>query len=188
MSINLNLLKIIPAIVFAIASMVIVGWGLHVPELVQIKSGWVPMQIWTAIGFLITSVACICERFRKYLGLVLLALGGLVLSEYMLGFNFSNFDTFWGDPWCVTNTSHPGRMAPPTALSFLFIGISFIFKKFKQGLLVLSGFLGTISLIAYQTGLKWYAWGLSTHMAAHTALCFCAIAYYLLEETAHNDN
>ena len=179
--------KIIPAMVIALAGAVLVGWVIESPTLVQVRPEWAPMQVWTAIGFAVAGAACLVERWGGYLGGVLVALGGLVLVEYLTGATIPGFDTLWGEPWCVTNTSHPGRMAPPTALAFAALGLSFFAPRYRQqGLVLVVGLLGVVSLAAYQMGLRWYAWGMSTHMAAHTALCFCALAYYLLEVTGRD--
>ena len=165
---------------------VMVGWAIHSPILIQILPQFVPMQFNTALCFLLCGIALLTARSNPWLsagagGLAAL-IGLLTLFEYAAGVNIG-IDELLMKHDITVETSQPGRVAPNTALSFLFFGLA-------NG--VLAGFgdvpervaikgvlnaviiaLGAVALFGYLFDLEGaYGWGALTRMAVHTAVGF----------------
>lgn len=170
-----------------IAITVLVGWYMHVPVLIQIFPGWAPMQFNTAMGFLLCGSGGIGIYFSRLpwvraLGVALVFLATLTLGEYVLGVSFG-IDELFMKHYILTKTSHPGRMAPNTALCFLLFGIFLITSAWIkdppknslvtgiQGALVFA--LSTVVFSGYLAKLESaYGWGSLSQMAVHTASGF----------------
>ena len=113
--------------VFVIALVVIFGWIFHIPELVQINPSWAPMQFNTAICFVLISLSFLKDKF-KFLSIIAMLIGGLTLFEYFVGSNLG-IDEILFKHWTDVNTSHVGRMAPNTAICFIFLGLTRFYNK-----------------------------------------------------------
>jgi PAS domain S-box-containing protein len=166
---------------------VLVGWYTHTVTLIQVLPVLVPMQYNTALGFLLCGtgmlgiaygkarVATICGGTAGIIGL-------LTLFEYIFGINIG-IDQLLMVHDILVNVSHPGRMAPNTAASFLLSGVSLIivalFRHRFRVLGALGAFvllLGTMSFIGYLSGTSTaYGWGRMTRMAVHTSIGFIAL-------------
>lgn len=166
-----------------LACTVIFGWYTHQQTLVQVYPSFAPMQFNTAIGFLLCGLLLIFLFLNKtnlssFFATVAFSLGLATLLQYFLNVDFG-IDNLFVDPVFITKTSHPGRMAPNTALCFtlcglLAIGISrrVLMVGASLALVVLS----TLSLLGYLTQYETlYGWGNLTRMAIHTAICFILI-------------
>ncbi|GAB6051690.1 hypothetical protein JCM17960_05100 [Magnetospira thiophila] len=170
-----------------LGGLVLVGWLAQLPALIQVAPGFVPMQFNTALGFLLSGlgltalllggrgVAMIC-------GLTVGLLGVLTLVEYVAGIDIG-LDELFMDHYIQVQTSHPGRMAPNTALCFTLMGLALGLMaetKADQGgktsaaiLAALTAALGFVALFGYVTGVEAaYGWGHLTRMAIHTAIGF----------------
>ncbi len=173
---------------------VMFGWHSKNVALVQILPTLVPMQYNTALCFLLAGlcVGAHCRGFRNTLLILLIPLvllPGLTLLEYLFNTDLG-IDQLFMQHFVATYTPHPGRMAPNTALCFLFVAITLaiqlredsLIKQFSVtffGGIVLS--LAAVALFGYVTGLKSaFAWGQMTHMALHTALGFLSLGVVLL--------
>ena len=115
---------------------VMIGWITHNQFLIQISPQFAPMQFNTALCFLLSGIALLCiekwEKISSALGIVIFLFGFLTLCQYVLRINIG-LDQFFIKSTINTYVSHPGRMAPNTALCFLF----------TASMLVLNGFFGT---------------------------------------------
>ncbi|MES2982396.1 MAG: ATP-binding protein [Verrucomicrobiota bacterium] len=169
--------------IVTMALTVLIGWHYHIPTIVQIHSSLVPMQYNTALCFLLSGLALLATTFGKTkvtftLGFFTSVIGAVTLSQYLLDANYG-IDELFFKHYIFTNTSHPGRMSPLTALVFTLGGIASIFlstrNRFKFGSMIpgilgsLIYAIGTMAIFSYATGLMGtYSWGQFTRMALHT--------------------
>lgn len=180
------------------ALIVMAGWVLHIPILVQISSTFAPMQFNTALAILLCSfvLQAIDKHSRKLsllLTIFIVFFLLLTLLEYILNINLG-IDTLFMHPFMQTNTSSLGRMAPNTALALLMIGCALfslqmgstsVMSKYQMLTITLLGAtafsLGIIPLIGYSNKLETaYAWGNFTHMALPSAMCIVLLSVGIL--------
>ena len=170
---------------------VLFGWYAHLPTLIQIHPNFVAMQFNTALGFLACGLAGILIHFSRYsfsklAAFFLIILGSLTLTEYILDADL-RIDEMFMNHYILTKTSHPGRMAPNTALCFLFVGTYSLLSSIgnKQGTTLIRGILGSlvfalgiVALSGYLMNLETaYGWGSLTQMAVHTATGFIILGF-----------
>lgn len=169
---------------------VLAGWYSHTEVLIQVLPAFVPMQYNTATGFLFGGVGLMAivlsyPRVAVACGALVAAVGILTLVEYIFGVELG-IDQLMMKHYIMVKTSHPGRMAPNTALCFSLTGIALlVFERFVHhrramlitgmlGALVLG--LGVVAFSGYMTGLETaYGWGHLTRMAVHTAFGFMVL-------------
>ena len=174
-------------LVTSLGAFVLYGWYTRTISLIQILPTFVPMQYNTALGFLFLGSGVFALFFNKKLWVIVLGstvsiLGFLTLIQYILGVDL-NIDELFMKHDITVRTSHPGRMAPNTALCFLLSGIAmslcafrhhskWIVKAFHSlGILVLV--LASVATIGYLFQLEAaYGWGHLTRMALHTSVGF----------------
>jgi len=166
---------------------VLTGWYTHNLNLIQVNPAFVPMQYNTALGFVLSGLGLLALAFTRLhtaalLGSLALLLGLATLLQYIAGLDLS-IDQVFMEHYVKVKTSHPGRMAPNTALCFslsgLTIALAALFKKKELtngvlgslGVVVLG--LGIVAFTGYFAGMETaYGWGHLTKMAIHTALGF----------------
>jgi PAS domain S-box-containing protein len=174
----------------------------------SVLPGWVAMKPNTAVGLLISGLGLILltqlhQRFAHRLlfggGLVLLFIGGLTLSEYSMGWDLRLDQLLFSDQFEAPDTSHPGRMAPSTALCLILIGASFLAGSlpvpsglsfpFVQGLGAAIALLGLLSFLGYgiEAVFGYRGWNY-TGMAIHTALGFFLVGSGLLAWPHHQQS
>ncbi|MCB1081560.1 MAG: HAMP domain-containing histidine kinase [Chlamydiia bacterium] len=173
-------------IVFCLGLVVELGWWLNIPALIQILPNLVPMQFNTALMFILLSLGIM--GYLKVKPVVGIVFGGFValfslitFFQYVFDFN-AGIDQLFKEAQITTRTAHPGRMAPNTALGFIFCGAAiFIFqlKKVKSHawigacLGVVAFSFGFVALVGYFSDLEdAYGWAALTDMAIHTGVCF----------------
>lgn len=178
--------------VAAIGAAVILGWYCGWTRVVQIHHTLVPMQYNTAFGFLLIGLATLAllmdrRRWAVAGASVCGLIGLLTLSEYLFGISLG-IDELFMQHYITVETSHPGRMAPNTALCFLVTAFAVVMgvRSRKEtsttaiaaaialslGLVAFVGYLGTISTA--------YGWGQLTRMALHTSIAFILVSVSLL--------
>jgi signal transduction histidine kinase/CheY-like chemotaxis protein len=174
---------------------VIVGWYTGSRTLIQVLPQFVPMQYNTALGFVLSGAALlllIWERERGAIALGSLAalVGALTLVEYAAQVDL-RIDELFMKHDITTETSHPGRMAPNTAMCFLLMGLATAWsprrwsaksRSLLRVVLVSLAFgLSTVALSGYLTNLETaYGWGNLTRMAIHTAVGFMMVSNGML--------
>ncbi len=174
---------------------VIVGWYIRNPYLVQLHPKFVPMQFNTALGFLVCGIGLLLLSFSEIQGVkiasaFILIVGGLTLFQYLTQFD-CGIDQLFIKHHITVGTSHPGRMAPNTALCFILTAMAFLVSASPQhsihqiltsGILGASIFaFGAIALMGYLLQLQpAYGWGYLTKMAIPTALGFGCVGIGLL--------
>ncbi len=180
-----NLICVFSVFIILLGLIVLIGWYIHSATLIQISSSFAPMQFNTALGFFLLGISLLLfqkklETASIVIGTLVLLLGALTLTEYIFSINLG-LDEFFMKHYIVTKTSHPGRMAPNTALCFTlsaFAMISLSQKTFKRsnfsGVIAFLVFgLGLVAFAGYFIGMEvTYGWGKLTKMAIHTAFGF----------------
>ncbi len=179
----------------ALGLTVIVGWYLRSPTLVQVLPSLAPMQYNTALGFLscglgLASLGLGHRSAATAFGAAGGLLGFVTLLQYLVGGDFG-IDRLLMEPFTTVKTSHPGRMAPNTALAFAISGAAVTIagrmdaRSPKATLLGILGAvvlaLGVLALVGYAVGLRAaYGWGGLTRMAVHTAAGFVLLGCGIL--------
>ncbi len=181
---DLNLAKLAGVSSLALGAIVLMGWYLHEPALIQVNPAFVPMQYNTALGFALSGIALLSIAWRwssiaRITGVVVLLIGVLTLCEYLFGVDL-HIDQLFMEHYIDVKTSNPGRMAPNTALCFSLTGLTVLLTSWFRdrarvtswtatlGALIIS--LGVTALAGYMVGLEdAYGWGHMTRMAIHTA-------------------
>ena len=186
-------ITLLATLVMLLGLAVMYGWFSHNTALIQVNPAFVPMQFNTALGFLLAGVGLfsLTGRTKQFKRSVLITgaasflLGLLTLSEYLFAIEL-HIDELFMAHYIDLNSSHPGRMAPNTALCFTLCGLSLLIShsnklaKHKQaivgnlGAVIFS--LGIVALGGYLTGIETaYGWGALTKMAVHTSIGFIVL-------------
>lgn len=189
-----NLLTKIAGLISAVLGLtVMAGWYTGSITLIKIVPSFSAMQFNTALSFLLCGIGLLSLAFSKprlalICGIAVSLIGLLTLIQYIFGINLGIDQLLMRDYMASSLSSHPGRMAPPTALNFALTGTSLLiisgFLRPRQRSLVL-GLLGAIilpvaivSLLGYLTRIEAaYMWGRfkGLGMAVHTATGFLFI-------------
>jgi len=175
--------------------LVVFGWHAGNRTLVQVMPGFVPMQYNTALGFVLcgAGLALLASRrigAARAVGCLAAAVGLLTLAEYVGHVDLAIDELFMKHD-ITTETSHPGRMAPNTAICFVFMGLALGIRPrawaparrslFEVVLASLAFGFSAVALSGYFTGLETaYGWGNLTRMAVHTSLGFVTVSSGLL--------
>jgi signal transduction histidine kinase/CheY-like chemotaxis protein len=179
------------ALTTLLGAVVIAGWQTNNVTLVQVLPTFVPMQYNTALGFVFCGLGLLMvvfgrNRWGAALGALAIFVGTATLLQYIFGLNFG-IDQLFHDHDITVKTSHPGRMAPNTAVCFTLVGLAIVARALlirprpRSTVSVLLSFLalafGTVALSGYLTGLETaYGWGWLTRMAIHTSVGFCVVS------------
>ncbi len=179
--------------------MVLFGWYTHNITLIQVLPAFVPMQYNTALGFLLCSSGILSQAFEhKRLAMAFggtgAALGFLTLMQYVSGADFG-IDQVVMKHYITVETSHPGRMAPNTALCFSLSGLALVIMNKISKRFYISGVLGsiimalgTIALAGYISKIETaYGWGNLTRMAVHTSTGFIMIGTSIFMLSWHEE-
>ena len=188
-----------------VGGVVLTGWALDLAALKSVLPGWVSMKPNTAVAFILTGLALLLSRrewsegrsertaaFGSRLVALLAGLIGLLtLAEYTFGWNPGFDQWLFPEPAGTVGTSHPGRMAPDTALCFVLFAAGWVFacrprptNRTWIATLLLGAAMITVALVeilSYFTPvLRTYGWGGLTMMALPTATVFAALGAALL--------
>jgi signal transduction histidine kinase/DNA-binding response OmpR family regulator/PAS domain-containing protein/CHASE3 domain sensor protein len=171
----------------ALGLLVLVGWYSHSVTLIQVLPAFVPMQYNTALGFAVCGAGVLSiVNERRSLALSFGAfgflLGFLTLVEYVFAVDLQ-IDQLAMEHYITVETSHPGRMAPNTALCFTLTGLgitTLALPRARAGTALLLGILilvlGLIALGGYVIGIETaYGFGNLTRMAVHTVFGFALL-------------
>lgn len=174
-------------LVSILGAVILTGWVTRTERLIQLAPIFAPTQFNTALLFLLSGAGLLAltqsrPKAAVLLGVLIATISGLTLLQYLFGFNFY-IDELFVEAYITTQTSHPGRMAPNTALCFfltaLFLISSAQHHNLTSGHLVEEalGFailaLASVPIAGYLVGVETaYGWGNLTRMAPQTALAF----------------
>jgi hypothetical protein len=183
-------------ILFSMGAIVLVGWLLHIPIMVEFKRGVVPMVFNTALCFTLTGIALLLTVLNHKLGSILqIAIGtflivlcGSTFIEILLDRNFG-IDLPSLHIWLGDGNIRPGRMAPNSALGFIIIGCTLILiprvatrlqAKLAQTLTFFIFAIGLTGLVGYMLSPDLlYGWARSARMSVPTASGIILIATVL---------
>jgi len=172
------------------------GWYVHNATLIQVMPQFAPMQYNTALCMFLGGVGLAATIFRNSwlafgCGAVIALIGFLTLLQYIFGL-VVGIDELFMEAYITTKTSHPGRMAPNTALCFLLYGLAIStysrnyskYSKHNAVAELLSFFVLSIGLMAIagymQDNSAAYGWAEMSRMAVHTSLGFIVLAVGLI--------
>lgn len=181
-------------LVILLGVMVQLGWFLGIAKMVQVLPGSAPMQFNTALGFLFSgSIALLYglgyRRGVFPLSSLLLLLGVASFIQYPTGWELGIDNLLW-EHSITDKTSHPGRMAPNTAICFIIVALIYLslYASVKLSwrsflLCLLTATLYAISfntLFGYLFNLElsygWFEW---TRMALHTGIGFFLLSFFI---------
>jgi len=190
-------------LVAALGLLVILGWLFRNPALLRLNTNYALMQFNTAAGFVICGAGVLALLLQRRVttsacGVLVAMLGVATLAQYIfavdLGIDLLIFPDFVDD-----RALSPGRMAPNTALGFLFGGLALISLSYPAARIkswrlpeifgALIAALGLSALCGYLLGIgSVYDWALWTRMAILTAIGFCTLGATLIAAAWHLDN
>jgi len=123
------------------------------------------------------------QRFALGCSLAVAALGAATLAEYLLGLHLGIDQMLGSGTSYEINTTHPGRMAPETALIFALMGAALFWMTRRrrvlaaQGLTMLVAMLGLFNLAGYVYGIvAFYKLDHESSIGLATAAAFVALA------------
>jgi diguanylate cyclase (GGDEF)-like protein len=187
-------------LVASVGVAVLCGWIFNVPQLTRLLPGLAFMKINTACALLAASFAlwilhsCDQEspwvRVARCLAVLLVALGGLTLSEHLFGLDLGIDQHFQPGTQVSPPSAHFGRVSPASCLILTFIGLVLLTLKARRPnlaacahwLVVPPLLVSTLAVVGYAYGAtSLYAVRPYTSMAVHTAASFmvlsvCALA------------
>jgi two-component system, cell cycle sensor histidine kinase and response regulator CckA len=185
------------AIVISIGVVVLVGWFFDVTTLKNLHSGLASMKPNDAVAFILAggslwllrseTVGASKRRIARGFALTVSLIGIATLAEYVRGGGSGIDQILFQESKGMIWTSHPGRMAPSTALNFLLLGIALFGLDPRsrywlvEVLAVVAIFISLVGLLAHLYALELlHGTGYYTHMAFHSTAAFCLLAVGIL--------
>ena len=176
----------------------LLGWIFNINVFRQVYPGLPVMRTNTAFGLLLITIAILLtgrkRRSRKAtvaacgLGVVVLLLGLLTLSEYFSGVDFGIDRLFFGHA-VMPPGPYPGRPSPQTSANFILFGAALLAYNLRslpirpgQTFVLMAGANASIVSTAYILGTSQFHGFpmLGTGMAVHSAAAFILLAVALL--------
>ena len=128
--------RVAGATVALAGGVVLVGWALHVSALTSVSASWISAKANTAVGLVLAGASLWAAgasredeggRLRR-MGLagatLAMVIGLLTIVEYVAGWDLRIDQLLVRDVLQPVGTSHPGRMAPQTAVSLVLAGLA----------------------------------------------------------------
>jgi PAS domain S-box-containing protein len=191
--------KLTSILVILVGLLVLIGWMFDIQIFKSVYPGFVTMKANTAIAFLLSGVALLllsneqCTKWQRTAAQVLSGtvafLGGLTLCQYVFEIDFGIDQLLFKEASSAVGTSQLGRMAPNTAISFIFIGVALSLLKNKstryfflsQLLIFFTALITWAALLGYFYGIV-ESYGIAgyTKMALHTSLTFLVLSVGIL--------
>lgn len=171
---------------------VLIGWAFDITLLKSILPQWVTMKANTAIAFVLAGISlrlsleinlnALLQLIKNICALLVTLIGLITLSQDVFQWNSGIDQLFFTENIYAVATSSPGRMAPSTAFSFMFVGLSLLVRKRWSVFLIHAVFaVSMLSFIGYLYGVhSLYGIEAYTKMAFHTSLLFLVLALGLL--------
>ena len=187
------------AFVFLLGAAMLAGLVFDIALLKWTPQGMVGMKANTAFAFLLSGISLWLsapeeeggtrgkERIGRGLAFLVALLGLLTLAEYVFGWDLGIDQLLAREAPGALKTSSPGRMAPNTALDFLFLGGALLLLDVRRGewiasfLALAAGAVAILALMGYAYTAESLIDFLSyTHIAIHTALAFLVLTAGIL--------
>ena len=173
---------------------VLIGWTFDLPLLKSVRPDWVTMKANTAFALLLAALALGLQMIpgsrarvpALVCAVLVAALGAATLFEYVQRVDLGIDQLLFQEPASAVATSHPGRMAPNTAVCFVALGLALLLLRTKsrgldllrEALVLVAAFIATTALVSY--GYQAPATGALaarfTRMAVHTATALTLLA------------
>jgi len=182
----------------ALGASVLAGWTFHLESLKSVLPGFVTMKANTALCFVFSGLALLVGYFSRpsarkknystLLALMVILISGASLIEYISGLSFGLDQLLFSDSLTSPGTSQPGRMAPNTALAFVFFGSAILLLSRGPRVagaahaLTLAGlFIALLALIGYLFNAQIFVSVFSlTRVALHTIAGFWLLGLGIL--------
>jgi hypothetical protein len=179
------------SLVALLGILVLIGWMLNIGVLKSVAPGLVSMKANTAVSLLVLGAALFllneryCNTARQrtslLLALTVAGLAGLTLLQYILSLDFGIDQLLFRDDTRATATSHPGRMAPVTAVCLLLTSLALL--RLDRGPRF-SRYTAMVVLVLALLGIAGYVFGVEslyrvstfTSMAIHTAVALALLS------------
>lgn len=183
---------IIGWVVLVMGIVVIVGWVAGIPRLIQSGAGLGPTQINAALAFALTGVGLLvlerAPRWAAAAALVVLLIGAATLAQYLFGISLG-IDGLLITPWMETQSTHPGRMSPSSAIAHTACALGLLAHALKlRNHLLWGALLGVVivmvsahgALVYLIYGARTLIWGELTRMALISVPFHLALGLWLL--------
>lgn len=181
--------------------LVLVGWGLDVPNLKSVVPGLATMKPFTALALLLASCSLYLlsdpsttperRRIARLLALGTASMGGAMLLEWVFGLSLGIDDLIFRSGVHGETIQYPGRMSAATATGCLCLGLALLTVKRSTGVVpqlfcgvaVILSFLGLVGYVLDVSAL--YSTTPFATMALHTAtiICILSVLTLLLDRT-----
>ncbi|TAE54712.1 MAG: PAS domain S-box protein [Nostocales cyanobacterium] len=181
-----------------IGCIVILGWFLDISLMKSIVPEFVTMKFNTALGFLLAGTSLFLYNSNRYqsdsksktistlLAILVILLGLTTLIQYSFKIDLGIDQIFVKETETAVNTSHPGRMAPNTAICFFWLGSSLVLTNYRK--FDLAQLLASASFIIALIGFVGYVFNISSFyyvaplsaMALHTSISFLLLSVGIL--------
>ena len=194
----LRLAQVMGTLTVLLGLSVLAGWMFHLESLKTVLPGYVSMKANTALCFVLSGMSLLIGYLARprawkktcssILATLVILISGVTLVEYFSGQSLGLDQCFFTDSPVSTGSSHPGRMAPNTAVAFLLCGSSLILlSRGPRGamaahvLALASLFIALLALIGYLFDAQVFVAILSlTRMALHTIVGFWLLGLAIL--------
>jgi PAS domain S-box-containing protein len=185
------------ATAIVVGLLVLGGWISDIPSLKSVLPSLVTMKANTALAFIMAGVSLwilqreqtsqSTRRIGQACAAIVVLAGMVTLSEYLLDCDLGLDQLLLKEPSGAVGTSHPGRMAPASAVNFFLIGCALLLLETNRGI-VPAQFLvfvavesSLVALVGYVYGVKsFYSFSVYTSMALHTTLTFLVLCFGIL--------
>lgn len=182
-------------LVASAGALVLLGWIFDIVALKSLVPGLASMKVNTALAFMAAGAALWSinssalrrqSLLTRILPCIVLALGVLSLGECLFDVDLGIDQLLLSDPEI---SPHPGRMAPTTALNFVFVGTALLALTGRQSRVVASAqwlvvppiFISALAIVGYAYGVSaLYQVKPFASMALHTALASLVLALGIL--------
>jgi diguanylate cyclase (GGDEF)-like protein len=190
-----RLIQIGCVLVALIGIRVLCGWMFDIPQLTYVQPGLAFMKINVACAVIVASIAVWLLHMRpqgsawfrvaRCLAILVAALGGLSLCEYLFGVALGIDIPFSLE----AQSAHPGRMALATSFNLVFLGLALLTLKARRPrlaacahwLVVPPLLVSALAVLGYVYGASsLYAAKLYGVTAAHTAVSFVVLSLCVL--------
>ena len=181
-----------------VGAAVLVGWSFEIDVLRSVLPGFATMKANTAAAFVLSGISLLLFQPEQpeyrgrpvahLLGVIVISIGLLTLTEYASGYDIGIDQLLFTDPLIPENL-YPGRMAPATALNFVLLGAALtIFhwdtvrgNRPAEWLILLAALSSIIAIIGYVYSVQsLYRVAGSTSVPLHTAILFLVLSAGML--------
>lgn len=196
--------KIASIVIAFSGALVLVGWIFDIPLLKSVHPSLVAMKVNTAFNFLFIGISLFLLqtnqtlepptglrcRIAQLCACIIGLIGFFTLIQYVFSVNLGIDQLLFKESVGAVGTSHPGRMAPNTAVNFILIGLSMLLLDVEtqrglrpsQLLILIEGIISLFAFVGYLYGVKSFYGPIAkyTVMAVHTAVLFNLVCVAIL--------